>query len=391
MKILFHHRTTSKDGQNVHIEELIDALRGRGHEVVLVGPGVAEAGDFGSGAGLIDALKRLLPRALYELLELAYTVVAYRRLRRAYLAHRPDVLYERYNLFLLAGRWLKARYRLPFLLEINAPLAHERGRFGGLALERLAAWSERQAWQGADYVLPVTDKLADFVRAAGVEERRIRVIQNGVNRNRFQPGSEATNLRRQLGLDGKLVLGFTGFIRSWHGLDRVVNLLAEQQGEQELHFLVVGDGPAREELEQQARRLGVADRLTLVGIVARERVADYIGCFDIALQPRVVAYASPLKIFEYMALGRAIVAPDQDNLREILTADENALLFDADDDGAFRAAILRLCREPELRARLGAAAADSIEAQDLTWDRNAARIERLFLDVGAEDRESAAD
>lgn len=385
MKILFHHRTASKDGQNVHIEELTGALRRGGHEVVAVGPGVSGDADFGAGGGFVDALKQRLPKALYELLELAYTLVAYRRLKRAYLQHRPDVLYERYNLFLLTAPLLKRRFGVPVLLEVNAPLAHERSAFGGLALKRLADWSERRAWRSADYVLPVTDKLADFVREAGVAETRIRVVQNGIDRRRFPLGLDGGETRRRLGLEDKLVLGFTGFIRDWHGLHHVVDALAEPRDGPPLHFLVVGDGPARPALEARARELGIADRLTILGVVGRDDVASYIASFDIALQPRVVAYASPLKLFEYMALGRAIVAPDQDNIREILTDGEDALLFTPEDGQAFRAAITRLVDDALLRDRLGQAAARLIEARGYSWDGNAERVAELARELVGKD------
>jgi glycosyltransferase involved in cell wall biosynthesis len=96
--------------------------------------------------------------------------------------------------------------------------------------------------------------------------------------------------------------------------------------------------------------------------------------FDIALQPRVVPYASPLKIFEYMACGRAIVAPDQPNIREILVDGETALLFDPDDPAALWRAIRRLAGDPDLREALGQSARRALEAADHTWRRNASRI-----------------
>ena len=381
MKILYHHRTRSKDGQNVHIEELIAALRRRGHEVIVVAPPAMEAAEFGDDGGMIARLKTHLPKAFYELLEFGYGLVAYRRLKAAMRRHRPDVLYERYNLYLLSGVRLARRYRLPFLLEVNAPLLQERGKFGGLALPRLAAWTERTAWKAADYALPVTDCLADHLRAAGVAEERIRVIPNGINPRRFNAENDGMRIRRQLGLEGRIILGFTGFMRDWHGLERVIDVMAAAPNRADLHFLVVGDGPARAALETHAAACGMQDQLTVMGIVGRDEVADHVAAFDIALQPQVVEYASPLKLFEYMALGRAIVAPDQRNIREILTHEEDALLFDAADADGFAAAIRRLVGDEDLRRRLGKGAMATIENRRLTWDANAERVEKLFASL----------
>jgi len=330
MKILYHHRTRSKDGQYVHIEEMINALRELGHEVIVVAPPSMEKEDFGSDAGLVAWLKRHLPKWVYEIMELAYSLVAYRRLAQAVKRHKPDALYERYNLFLPAGVWIKKRFGLPMLLEVNAPLFEERERYDGLSLKRLARWSQSYAWKGADYVLPVTGVLGDIVASYGVPRERIVVIPNGINAKRFGAAPDVQTAKRALGLEDHLVLGFTGFVREWHGLDKVIDLIAGDAPDSARHLLVVGDGPVRAQLEQQAERLGIRHRVTFTGVIGRDDVANYVSAFDIALQPAVVAYASPLKLFEYLALGKAIIGPAQTNLVEILTHQYNALLFDSD-------------------------------------------------------------
>lgn len=374
MKILYHHRTASKDGQDVHIEEMIAAMRRQGHEVMVVAPRMANAASFGDDGGLAARIKRALPAALYELLELGYSFFAYRRLKAAFDAFRPDVLYERYNLFFLPGLWLKRRSGIPYLLEINAPLVHERGLHSGLKLRALADWSERAVWRGADMTFPVTAALADFVRRAGVAEPRIMVMPNGINRARFPAAMNSGAIRAELGVTGKIVLGFVGFIRDWHGLPHVIDAMAAMENRDQLHFLIIGDGPGRAEVEERARQTGMSDKVSCLGLVARDRVAAHVSAFDIALQPKVAPYASPLKLFEYMGLGRAILAPDQPNIREVLVDGENALLFRTGDPAHFRSQITRLCGDADLRRRLGDAASRSIEAKGYTWDDNARRV-----------------
>jgi glycosyltransferase involved in cell wall biosynthesis len=388
VKILYHHRTRSKDGQTVHIDEMISALRRLGHEVVVVAPAAMEHEDFGAEAGLVARLKRILPMAVYELMEFAYAFGAYLRLRRAYLQHRPDCLYERYNLFFPAGAWLKRRYGLPMLSEVNAPLAQERARFDGLFFRRFAEWSERVVWRSADYVLPVTGVLARYVQDRGVPQSRIRVIPNGIDPASFAAAPSRDAAKALLGLDGKLVLGFTGFMRPWHGLERVVDYLADSADNDgpDLHFVAVGDGPARATAAVHAAERGVSDRVTFTGLVGRDAIAGVVAAFDIALQPDVVPYASPLKLFEYMVLGCAIVAPDTTNIREVLTDGDSGVLFDTGDAQAFRAAIDRLCRDETLRRHVGARARALIDERQYTWDSNARRVVELFrglLDAGS--------
>ncbi len=376
MRILFHHRIASQDGQYVHVEELVAALRQLGHEVTIVGPKVLEKKGFGSEDGFVSALRKHLPKSIYELLELGYSVIAYRRLKKAVLKHRPDCIYERYNLFSPAGVWLSKKYGLPLGVEVNAPLFDERSRYGGIALPKLADWSESYVWHNADALFVVTDVLADRVADTGVPRDRIEVVHNGIDLNRFVPG-DPDAAKRELGLEGRLVLGFAGFARDWHGLDRVVRLLASPAGSNG-HFLLVGDGPAVDGIRRLAAELGVTDRITITGIVDRDAIPRYVNGFDIALQPDVVDYASPLKMFEYLALGRAVVAPDKPNIREIINHGENGYLFDPDSPDGFAEAVSSLCQNSELREHLGKTARETIVMRDLTWSNNAARVVETF-------------
>ena len=377
LKILYHHRTASKDGQAVHIVELTDALRRLGHEIVFVGPGLGRDEGFGGESKLVARLRALLPRALFELLELSYSALAYLRLARAYRAHRPDVLYERFNLFLLAGSLLRRRTGLPYLLEINAPLYDERTAFGGLSLRGLAHLTQKKAWQAADRALPVTGVLAEYLRRDGVAEDRIAVVPNGIDPAAFLGPADRAAAKARLGLQDHLVMGFTGFIREWHGLESVIELLADKRSPARIKFLVVGDGPGRAALAARAERLGVAERVHFAGLVEREAIPGMVSAFDIALQPSATRYASPLKIFEYMALGCAIVAPRQANIEEILSDGESALLFDPEDPTSMRERIGQVCEDAALRQRLGEAARRVVVERDLTWDGNARRIEAM--------------
>lgn len=380
MKILYHHRTASRDGQAVHIDEMIHALREAGHQVQVVAPsvgGAAEARGMGAEAGWVKGLRERLPKAVYELLELGYSLLAYRRLMAAARSFQPDVIYERYNLYLLAGLLLKWRLKLPLLLEVNAPLVDERMRFGGLGLPWLGRWAERLVWRGADVVLPVTRVLAQHVRARGVPDSRLVVIANGINRSHFAAAPVPAAAKAALGWGDALVLGFTGFVRDWHGVDKVVRWLAGGAAPPQARLLVVGDGPARAELEALARTLGVAERVRFTGVVARDAVPAYVAAFDVALQPAVVPYASPLKLFEYLALGKAVVGPRQANLEEVLTDGVNALLFDPQQPGGLESALSALCHDADLRGRIAEGSAATIDRLKLTWAGNAQRVVAL--------------
>ena len=170
MKILYHHRTLSKDGQTVHIEELTKALKALGHDLRIVGPTAYEKSSFGDDSSITSRIKAMLPGFLYEIAELGYSLVAYRQLKEAARDFNPDIIYERFNLFYLPGVWLRKKLGIPLIVEINAPLAEERAKYSNLKLHALARWTERKVWQAADAALPVTNVLADYVRREEVPE-----------------------------------------------------------------------------------------------------------------------------------------------------------------------------------------------------------------------------
>ena len=371
MRVLYSHRTRSADGQFVHIHELTEALKRRGHEIVLSGPGENKKALNADGAAAWSGL----PPALYECAEYAYSFPAYRRLATLTARCAPDVLYERYNLFYHAGVWLRKRRNIPMLMEVNAPLAEERAAHGRLFWKSVAQANERSIWRAADATLAVSGVMGDFISAAGIPSDKIHVIYNGVG-NDFLAERDGGKIRARYGLEGKVVLGFAGFVRDWHGLHRAVNFIAKMD-RPELHLLLVGDGPAREGLEALAKDRGVERQLTVTGVVQRDAAPDHMAAFNIALQPAATAYASPLKLFEYMALGKPILAPDQPNIREILTHGEDGFLFEGAAPDAFDKGLAELIENVDLRMRLGAGACATLDRREFTWDANARRVETI--------------
>lgn len=375
MRVLYHHRTQSNDGQAVHIRAMLRALRASGCELRVVEPaGAGASGAVTDGRpSLAGRLRRRLPRPLHELLELAYSLLSFVALWRAYRAFRPDVLYERYNLLSVSGVWLRRLTGLPLILEVNAPLFEERHANDGLVLPALARWSQHYCWQNADLVLPVTQVLADMVAAAGVPRDRITVVPNGIDPEDYAALPSREEAKRRLGVAGRTVLGFTGYVRAWHGLDGVLDLLARPEA-RDWVLVVVGDGPARADLERRAAALGVAERVRFTGVVGHAELPLLVAAFDVALQPAATAYASPLKLFEYMAARCAIVAPAQPNLLEVLTDNENALLFAPGDLEDMAVRIESLASDVVLRERLGAAASRTLDERGLLWISNARRV-----------------
>jgi glycosyltransferase involved in cell wall biosynthesis len=290
-----------------------------------------------------------------------------------------DFIYERYAFGCAAGVQAARRVGLPLVLEVNSPMVLELSKTRGLSFPGTAARLETHVFQSADRVCVVTAVLGEMLVGMGVERERLVVTPNGVHLEQYRPGDEAARAaaRADLGLawlePDAVVLGFVGYYRRWHRLDLVVAALARPELARAV-LVLVGEGPARAELSEAAARHGVERRVLFAGSRPHDAIPALLAAFDVALVPAINPYASPLKLFEYMAAGLAVVAPDQPNLREVLADGANALLVPAEDGAALAAALMRLVGQPELRERLGRAARRTLVERDLTWRANARRV-----------------
>lgn len=383
MKILYHHRTASKDGQEVHIRELITALRDDGHDVLVVGPGgdptrMREDDAMGGQRGGLGRLRALVPDALLPLANRAYTELFVARLRREVSRFRPDVIYERHALDNRVGMRIAREFALPLLLEVNAPLAREEFEQGRLSTLEPSLSRELEVLRAADAVLAVSRVLSDILVADGVAPERISVIHNGASRELLAAPRDPS-FRTRFAAGEELVLGFVGFPRPWHGLDRVIRALAEHRDGAlaRARFWLAGEGPAVEGLVALAAKLGVGERMRVVGVLARREIVPFLDSIDIALQPAATRYASPLKLFEYLARGVPVIAPRQPNVCEIVADERSALLFDPGEPSDFARRLVQLCTDSELRARVGAGGRARIDEAGYTWERNAKRVAAL--------------
>lgn len=374
MKILYHHRIASKDGQYVHVEELTNAFKELGHQLYFVAPESSKKSDFGNDGGLTTKLKKLLPRPIYELLELGYSLLIAVKLIAAILKFKPDFIYERYNLYQPVGVILAKIFRIPIALEVNAPLVDEREKYSGLSLIKFARFIENFTWKTADYVLPVTNVLAKIIEKTGVDRNRIHVIQNGINKNlldREFKKKEKFNTNR-------IVIGFVGFINPWHRLDIALDAIAAYRSKN-IHLICIGDGDIKKDLEEQAKRLDICEHVTFTGLVTRDEVFGYIQNFDIALQPAVTAYASPLKLFEYLGASCLIIAPNSENICEILS-DDNSILFESDNYQDFSSKLSLAVEKFDTFDSKRIQARETIFNKGFTWQQNAQRVIDLITE-----------
>ena len=349
MKVLYHHRTLADGAEGIHIAEIVEALRSLGHEVHVVGP--VPSGGGSSPPGKVHALRAALPETLVQAAAVAYNVPDYFGVARAIDQFRPDVLYKRHGRYDVAALVAAKRRGIPAVLEVNAVYSARPYRdFEPLLLQPVAERFERRAFALATSVYAVSTPMARQVAALGRDD--VLTLPNGANPERFDPDQvDGSDVRASLGLHDSIVVGWTGILREWHGLNLLLSATANLPA---LTLLLVGDGPARDTVERRAKELGMWGRVRITGRVPHAEISRYVAAMDIAV---VVAdhtgVASPMKLLEYMAMRRAVVAPRIENILDIVQDEVDGVLFKAGELAELSSGIRRLAADASLRDRLG--------------------------------------
>jgi glycosyltransferase involved in cell wall biosynthesis len=381
VRILYHHRTQATGAEAVHIAGMARAFEALGHEVVFSGPTEVDPRTAAGRdpfalrrrGGLLTWLSEHAPRAVFELLEIAYNLVARRRNARLLAAHKFDLIYERHAFFLSSSAALAKKHDIPLIVEVNELAGDQRVRATTL-LRPLAERADLRLFRGADMIITVSPYLRRRIAALGIDDRKVLVVPNAVDDAQLAAPSGRDRVRAALGLSQALVVGFVGWFVPWHRIELLIAAFAAAaEGRPALRLLLVAEGPLREELLSQAARLGVRERLILTGSIPHAEVPAHFDAMDIAVVPHSNEFRSPIKLFEAMARGCAVVAPATEPITSVVREGETAALFPPEDAAALAAKIARLADDPALRARLGAAARATV-AKHHTWRRNAETV-----------------
>ena len=297
---------------------------------------------------------------------------------RDWEGHDLAFVWQRHDLFQDAGHRLAQSLSVPLVLSVDAPVVWEARRWGvgrpgwGKLVEKVG---EDPLLRAADLLACVSDEVAAEVERRGVAPERILVTPNGVDVRVFTPDASGEEVRKRWGLEEAFVVGWIGSFHRFHGLDLAVEAAAALQEElPSLTLLLVGDGLDRPRIETRARKLGV--EVVFTGTVEHGEIPRHIAAMDVALVLGVddsTFHYSPLKLREYMACGKAVVASRVGELSHFIKDGEDGLLVEAQNVAALSAAIRRLHDQPRLRSALGTKARARMVAEG-SWEVQVRRV-----------------
>lgn len=322
-----------------------------------------------------DIPKILYNRAFLEFLEHETT------------GNKLSFVYQRCVLNSYAGLQFALEHKLPFVLEYNSSEVWVALHWGRRKLFRidLSEKIEDLILSKATLITCVSQPLKDQLIEKGVEADKIIVTPNGVNTEAYRPDIDAGAIRQRLNIaKDQIVVGFIGTFGPWHGTEVLAKAftacLQDPKWKDRLHLLMIGSGQRMPQVKTILGTPVAKGKYSLPGIVPQAEGPSWLAACDILCAPTVPNpdgspfFGSPTKLFEYMAMGKAIVASRIAQPAELLDDGVDALMAEPGSAESLKNAILRLAEDAPLRTKLGAAARQKACGQ-FTWEK---RVQSIY-------------
>jgi len=320
--------------------------------------------------------------------------------RKVLAQKRSRLLYQRHGKFLFAGALLSRLMGIPLVLEYNGSEDWMAKHWDPTRFSPWLRLCEKVSLKSASLIVVVSNPLKQQLIEAGVPTQRILVNRNAVDPEWFHPRCGGAKLRDDLGFGSEeIVVCFVGTFSYWHGvaiLEQAIRSVLDKDRPmaRPLKFLLVGDGPLAPQMRNSLEPFVRQGLVTFTGIIPHKSVRAHLDAADILVAPHVPMpggspfFGSPTKLFEYMAMGKAIAASALDQIAEVLEHGRTALLVKPGNPGELALAIQRLAADTRLRMKLGCNAREAALTHH-TWQQNARRVLAYYVDRQAAPAESS--
>lgn len=385
MKILFYspHPTLYFDaptGYGSHMRGMVKGFREEGHtvEILVLGNQPQSTDSNTQTNSFKSVLKKVLPKILWrtlkEIQQIRFDKHAVRELRLAIQKFSPDLVYERSAWMSNGSVDVLKQFNLKHVVEINAPFEEEVKEFEKTSslISFIGKKKLKNLLQSATLAAPITSSLQKYiVENYAIEQDRCLVVPNAIDKDEIQINeSRVEEIRKALDLTNKTVIGFVGSIFPYHGVDRLIQSVSNLNNSS-VALLIVGDGYLIPELKEQARLLGLSSRIHFTGSIPKQEVYNYVTAMDIVTLPNTEWYCSPVKLFEYGALGKVVLAVNETGVSDVMT-DADGVLFENNEHDFQEALNLTLSNLNDLKEKANAFQQKILSNH--TWNANARQI-----------------
>jgi glycosyltransferase involved in cell wall biosynthesis len=372
---------TQAGGAASHIKGVVEGLVDLGAHVELISND--RISGFDQNVKVIDPVSAGTSRAIFDINNnLNFT----RHLLPLIQRSVPDLIYQRYARFSWAGVVAAIKTNRPLFLEYNGSEVWVGQHWDQVGKLDLLERYEQLNLKAATRIFVVSEVERRNLENRGVDSGKIIINPNAVDVSSFHPNVGGTEVRRKLGLiDNDVVVGFVGTFGPWHGVLVLAEAIKALTTHLSIKFLLVGSGSLHAEVQQMLGDETKAGRVIFTGPVGHNEVPALLDACDILVSPHVPLtdgsefFGSPTKLFEYMAMGKGIVASRLGQIADVLD-DNTALLVEPGDSGELASAIRQLAESGELRRRLGTNARETA-VQKHTWKHNAERVLDAYLSL----------
>ncbi len=377
MKILLTYTLVGRGGDAIQVQALADGFRQLGHEVCLLGPHRLQPYEFFGRGGRLRSWLRDFPWWAKDLFEIGLNFLSLRQAQRYLRREKVDLIFHRAGIYDFVGSRLAAR--APLVVHLDAPHPLERAFRGEGHYKRLHQRVMRELGGQARFIVTVSAAAKQYYTQLGMPAEKVLIVPNGISQALLQRGREQAKERSPFAGGPPWRVGFVGSLSRWHRVDLLLEALHLLNSEPGARFqlITVGYGEEYAKLRSQAKQLGLESQVKWLGPLPHSQAFEQIAQFDIAVLPHTLTTGSPLKLFEYAAWARPIVAPDLPNLRDLFSAEEMCYIPPEMPQELARA-ILSLCRNPEAACRMGERA--QARVQGYSWEQI---LSKLLEDLSA--------
>jgi glycosyltransferase involved in cell wall biosynthesis len=324
-------------GPGTHIREIIYGFESHGHQVIRY---IAGGESLAKGESGIQfkrrTWKKFIPSILWETLRDIQMIRYDRALEKELLtiisSEKPDLIYERSCYGLGAGRRAAKSKNIAYVVEMNAPYPEEKSEMQGKSLLAFVGRQHemKQVHEAYKTIVVSTAMKNYLIQKTGVNANRIVVCANAVNPSKITTNDKTiSTIRQHYNLkEQHTIIGFVGSIFPYHGVDLMIEAFRVIEKEHtNSRMLIVGDGEILTHLKDVVKSYGLNEKIIFTGNVPHSDIFNYINIMDIAVMARSNWYGSPVKIFEYGAMGKAIIAPNVIPVQDVMIHGEDGILI----------------------------------------------------------------